>query len=295
MNNYYVYEWIRMDKNEPFYVGKGKENRAYQIKKNKYFQDVLSYCQKNNIKVFVHILKDNLNEQEAFGLECWYINEYIFNYGYSLVNNTWGGEGGNTFYFLSEEDKKIYRKNMSEKLKGKNIGSRSEEICLKISKTRIEKEIALGKNNPMFGKSYIDYMTEKEVQEYKLKLSKIATGKKHNEETKRKISESHKGKKFSEESKKKMSEAKKGKNHPNYGKKFSEETKRKIGEKKRKQIVCELNGEKIIFDSRKSCIEYFEKRNISIGTIKHLIKTGLPFKTFLEHHKPYKGLKIYYL
>ena len=23
-NNYYVYEWIRLDTNEPFYVGKGK-------------------------------------------------------------------------------------------------------------------------------------------------------------------------------------------------------------------------------------------------------------------------------
>ena len=26
-NEYYVYEWIRLDTNEPFYVGKGKGNR----------------------------------------------------------------------------------------------------------------------------------------------------------------------------------------------------------------------------------------------------------------------------
>ena len=27
MDNYYVYEWIRLDSNEPFYVGKGAGNR----------------------------------------------------------------------------------------------------------------------------------------------------------------------------------------------------------------------------------------------------------------------------
>ena len=30
MNEYYVYEWIRLDTNEPFYVGKGKGNRCYK-------------------------------------------------------------------------------------------------------------------------------------------------------------------------------------------------------------------------------------------------------------------------
>ena len=29
-NNYYVYEWIRLDTNEPFYVGKGKNKRCYK-------------------------------------------------------------------------------------------------------------------------------------------------------------------------------------------------------------------------------------------------------------------------
>lgn len=176
MNNYYVYEWIRMDTKEPFYVGKGKENRAYQIKKNKYFNDILNYCEKNNIKVLVSILNDNLTEKEAYDLECWYINEYIFNYGYSLTNTTWGGEGGNTFHFLSEEEKKIYKQNMSKKLKGKNTGPRSMETCLKISKTRIEKGLSSGKNNPMYGKNYTDYMSLEKLEQYKINLSKSLKG-----------------------------------------------------------------------------------------------------------------------
>lgn len=36
MKEYYVYEWIRLYTNEPFYVGKGKGDRGYQLKKNKY-------------------------------------------------------------------------------------------------------------------------------------------------------------------------------------------------------------------------------------------------------------------
>ena len=33
MNQYYVYEWIRLDNNEPFYVGKGKGERCFTEKK----------------------------------------------------------------------------------------------------------------------------------------------------------------------------------------------------------------------------------------------------------------------
>ena len=30
-NVFYVYEWIRLDTNEPFYVGKGRDNRCYKL------------------------------------------------------------------------------------------------------------------------------------------------------------------------------------------------------------------------------------------------------------------------
>jgi hypothetical protein len=33
MNIYYVYEWNRLDINEPFYVGKGKNNRCFTLSK----------------------------------------------------------------------------------------------------------------------------------------------------------------------------------------------------------------------------------------------------------------------
>lgn len=90
MKDYYIYEWIRLDLNEPFYVGKGKGNRCYDRDRNKHFCDVLSYCKKNNIAVAVSILEEGLNEVEAYELECGYIHQYIFEYGFNLTNKTWG-------------------------------------------------------------------------------------------------------------------------------------------------------------------------------------------------------------
>ena len=41
-NKYYIYEWIRLDTNEPFYVGKGKGRRWNTLTRgnNKYFNNI---------------------------------------------------------------------------------------------------------------------------------------------------------------------------------------------------------------------------------------------------------------
>lgn len=89
-NNYYVYEWIRLDTNEPFYVGKGKNKRCYKLTRgdNHHFNNIVK-----NIPVAVNILEDNLDEESAFGLEIYYIWKYRDIIGYDLVNITDGGEG----------------------------------------------------------------------------------------------------------------------------------------------------------------------------------------------------------
>ena len=90
MSNYYVYEWIRLDTNEPFYVGKGCGNRWKDLKRgdNRHFNNIVK-----SIPTAVNILHDNLDEQTAFGLEVWYIREYRDIIGYNLVNILDGGEG----------------------------------------------------------------------------------------------------------------------------------------------------------------------------------------------------------
>jgi len=68
---YYVYEWIRLDTNEPFYVGKGSGNRWCQLQRgnNNHFNNIIK-----STDVAVSILHSDLNEKEAFEYECWYIN-----------------------------------------------------------------------------------------------------------------------------------------------------------------------------------------------------------------------------
>lgn len=101
-NDYYVYEWIRLDTNETFYVGKGKGSRAYVPKKNNsYFMRIYE-----KYDTAVCILEGNLSCEKALSREQEYIYDYVFNLGYGinikgyresevglLVNFTWGGEG----------------------------------------------------------------------------------------------------------------------------------------------------------------------------------------------------------
>jgi hypothetical protein len=85
-----VYEWIRLDSNEPFYVGKGKERRYLKCDRpnNKHFNNIMK-----STSAVVNILHNNLTEQEANEIECWYIHEYKFIWGFDIVNITDGGEG----------------------------------------------------------------------------------------------------------------------------------------------------------------------------------------------------------
>lgn len=154
MNNkgYYVYEWIRLDTNEPFYVGKGKDDRWKKLTRegNNHFNNIVK-----SIPVVVNILHDNLDEDVALGLEVYYIWLYRDIIGYNLVNINDGGDGC--------------------------------ALC--------------GKNNPMYGKNYRDFMTEEAKMERDRKCSEAMSGENHYLY----------GKSHSEETRKKMSEAKKGK------------------------------------------------------------------------------------
>ena len=125
---FYVYEYIRSDTMEPFYVGKGKGNRYLDIShRNKYFKMI-----SNKIKILVNILNNNLTEEEAFDLECWYINEYKYVYGYNLCNISDGGDGVSGIKRSLETKQKLSNAN-----RGKRLGIKlSEETKKKMSISR---------------------------------------------------------------------------------------------------------------------------------------------------------------
>ena len=158
MNDFYVYEYIRLDTNEPFYIGKGHKNRWRKLDReyNPYFMNII-----NKIPFVVNILHDNLDEETAFGLEVWYIREYRDIIGYDLCNINDGGEG----CVLVGKNNPFY-------------GRRHSEETIEILK-----KANGGINHPQYGKHQSQETIEKRREKIK--------GLKRSDESKRKMSKNH--------------------------------------------------------------------------------------------------------
>ena len=165
---FYVYLHIRLDNMTPFYVGKGKSNRAYDLDRSDFHNSV-----RDEYDCKVVIIKDKLTESQAFRLEKRMIEYYVLTLGYGipikgydnydhnlpyLTNFTWGGEGTSGLTHSEEYNKKI-----SESMKGKNAGEK----------------------NHMYGKHH--------SEETKRKMSESGKRKQFSEEHKKNISKSLKG------------------------------------------------------------------------------------------------------
>ena len=92
MNIFYVYLHRRKTDNKVFYVGKGKNRRAWCTdKRNKHWNNVVDKHGFN-----VDIVFEGLSEQEAFQIEKDTILEMKY-FGCDLTNMTDGGEGSSGF------------------------------------------------------------------------------------------------------------------------------------------------------------------------------------------------------
>jgi hypothetical protein len=202
MSDFYTYAYLRVDKT-PYYIGKGKDKRAYQREK----YDIKP--PKDKLRIL--ILKKNLTEEEAFRHEIYMIALFgrkDLKTGI-LYNRTDGGQGCSGRKCNEEIKRKI-----SESNKGKK---RSEKTKRRISEAK---------------------KGEKRTEEFKRNVSKFHKGKPLSEEHKRKMSEAKKGKTYSEEAKRKMSEYAKNRSEEHKrkiseakkGKIVSEETRRKLSE-----------------------------------------------------------------
>lgn len=172
----YVYRHIRLDKNEPFYIGIGSDNtykRAYKTKgRSKYWENI-------SINGYeVEILMDNITWEDACKKEV----EFISMYGRkdlgqgTLVNLTNGGDGS-PGVIVSEKTRSYHKVNNK------------------------------GKSNPFYGKKH----NEETILKLKLNRQNSIMP----ESTKEKISKTLKGRKFSKETIEKMKSAQLGEKHPN--------------------------------------------------------------------------------
>jgi len=197
----YVYRHIRLDTNQPFYIGIGsidKHKRAYEVqKRNKHWNNVV-----NKTSWSVDILFDDISWEEAGEKEIEFIKLYGRKVdGGLLVNVTIGGGGTTGTRHTKESKEKI-----SFESKNRIRHPRSEETKLKL---RIAN---LGKVGANLGRKWTDDM--------KKKLSNTLTGRVgHNL-----------GRKWSDETKRKISIAKTGIPSKKIGIKLTDECKNKISE-----------------------------------------------------------------
>lgn len=165
---YYVYAYLRKKDLTPYYIGKGKDNRAY--------------C-KHSVPVpkdrsRIVFLEQGLTELGALALERRYIRWYgRKDLGTGILRNrTDGGDGLSGIIHTKERNEKI-----SKKLKGRII---SETTRKKLSESH--KGNQCGSRNGMFGKKHSD----KVKKDHSLRMlgNKNSLGFKHSDETRLKQS-----------------------------------------------------------------------------------------------------------
>lgn len=147
--DYYVYILIRLDKEEPFYVGKGKDNRisrhrtdtSIQKNKNKYMCNIINKLWKNGFNFIEKKLFDNLTENDALDIETRLIAYYREHTNYKLCNISSGGlPGSGVRRNLFGSRNPFYNK------------QHSNESKERMSKWKKDHYIANG--NPFYGKKH---------------------------------------------------------------------------------------------------------------------------------------------
>lgn len=183
---FYVYEHWRLDRDECFYVGKGKQNRAYSRSgRNSHWNNIVAKLERLGSGYEVKLVKTGLTEEEAFSLEK---NRIVFwKDKVDLCNKTNGGDGVSGLIMSNES-----RQKMSAKAKGRpgNITmlgrKHSDETRAKMS--------AAHKGRP------------KSI-EHAAKVGAFHKGKKLSANHIEKLSAAHKGKTVSPETREKLSES----------------------------------------------------------------------------------------
>ena len=194
---FYTYLWLRED-GTPYYVGKGKGNRAFNKDMHRQFPPP-----KDRVVIY-----PAESESDAFETEValiWYYGRKDLGTG-CLRNLTDGGEGSSGVLRTAQWSSLQSKVHMGQR-KGKPWSenrrkAQTEEVTRKIS------EASKGRTS-------------------------ARKGKQHTEESKRKNSEAHKGKRAWNKG---IVGIYTGTKNPFYGKHHSEETKRKISEAKRRRL-----------------------------------------------------------
>jgi hypothetical protein len=179
---FYVYEHWRLDRDECFYVGKGKGIRAYKMRdRNAHHRAIMGKLSREGSGMEVRMVATGLTEDEAFALEVERI-AFWREAGADLANRTNGGDG-------------VSGLKMSDEAKTKMAAAK---LGTKQSPETIAKRIA-----PLIGRKQPRHAVEICAEKRR--------GKALSEEHKAKLSAAHMGKLISDAARASLSAANKGK------------------------------------------------------------------------------------
>ena len=196
MSVFYVYEHWRLYRDECFYVGKGKGDRAYRMRgRNLHHRAIMDKLSREGSGMEVRMVATGLSENEAFSLEIERIS-FWRELGIDLANHTNGGDGISGLKMSLEAKAK-----MSAAKKGKPgnvtmLGRKhSDETKAKMSAAHK----GVKKSPDHAAKVGLRHKGKIASLETRAKLSAAKTGISPSEETRNKLSLSNKGQKRSED------------------------------------------------------------------------------------------------
>lgn len=215
MNQFYVYEHVRNDTGETFYVGKGSKGRAHREHgRNPHWRNIAAKAGYS-----VRFLAEGLSEELAFLVEIERISQ-MKAIGRRLVNLTDGGDGVSGYEPTPEyralRSKIMTGRKHSDATKAKIAAARTgktvpdhvkQKFCgdnSPMKRLPQLREAFTGSNNPMFGKTL-------------------------SVEARKRISESNTGRVPSAETLRRRSESLSGEKNPMFGKTHSAESRELIG------------------------------------------------------------------
>jgi hypothetical protein len=218
---FYVYEHWRPDRDEPFYVGKGRGSRANMMaRRNLHHRAIQAKLHKLGMAVEVRIVADGLSEEKAFEIEKYRIKMWR-DAGIDLANKSDGGEGNAGHIGLRGDKSPLYGK--VSMFKGKKHLEETKKIISEKAKGK-PKRLGTKLSDETKEKIRLARIGQKMSDKTRENLSKIRKGKKLTYSIAGEKNPFF-GKKHSEETKLMISEKKSGINHPFFGKKDSEEVK----------------------------------------------------------------------
>ncbi len=210
----YVYRHIRLDKQEPFYIGIGgfandnNYSRATSKQRNKIWHDITSKTQYE-----VEILLDDLSTEQAQQKEIELIKLYgRINTGTGILANLTDGGEGNHGWKVSDETKK----KMSQSMTGIK---RSREYVEQMIKRNTGRKLS---------------------EDAKAKLLQSITGRPVSNETRGKISAANAGRKRTDTQKTNISRGCKGKNKKGKGPILVYKNDKQIGEFVNHSAACDI-------------------------------------------------------